>query len=227
MSNNESFIDEVSEEVRKDKLFAYLRKYGWIAVLLVLVLVGGTAYTEFQRSQKTQAAQATGDAILAALEIEDDAERAAALQAIGAEGATAAVTGLLAAANMVEAGDMAAAATTLQAVALNDDAPRIYRDIAALRLVLVQRETTSVDDRRAALSGLADSGAPFSLLAQEQLAYLSLEEGDTAAALDQFSAIVQSAEVTRGLRDRALGMIVALDGDLDALFETPVDPAGN
>lgn len=227
MSNNESFIDEVSEEVRKDKLFGYLRKYGWIAVLLVLVLVGGTAYTEFQRSQKTQAAQATGDAILAALEIEDDAERAAALQAIGAEGATAAVTGLLAAANMVEAGDMAAAATTLQAVALNDDAPRIYRDIAALRLVLVQRETTSVDDRRAALSGLADSGAPFSLLAQEQLAYLSLEEGDTAAALDQFSAIVQSAEVTRGLRDRALGMIVALDGDLDALFETPVDPAGN
>lgn len=227
MSNNESFIDEVSEEVRKDKLFAYLRKYGWIAVLLVLVLVGGTAYTEFQRSQKTQAAQATGDAILAALEIEDDAERAAALQAIGAEGATAAVTGLLAAANMVEAGDMAAAATTLQAVALNDDAPRIYRDIAALRLVLVQRETTSVDDRRAALSGLADSGAPFSLLAQEQLAYLSLEEGDTAAALDQFSAIVQSAEVTRGLRDRALGMIVALDGDLDELFETPVDPAGN
>lgn len=227
MSNNESFIDEVSEEVRKDKLFGYLRKYGWIAVLLVLVLVGGTAYTEFQRSQKTQAAQATGDAILAALEIEDDAERAAALQAIGAEGATAAVTGLLAAANMVEAGDMAAAATTLQAVALNDDAPRIYRDIAALRLVLVQRETTSVDDRRAALSGLADSGAPFSLLAQEQLAYLSLEEGDTAAALDQFSAIVQSAEVTRGLRDRALGMIVALDGDLDELFETPVDPAGN
>jgi len=227
MSNNESFIDEVSEEVRKDKLFGYLRKYGWIAVLLVLALVGGTAYTEFQRSQTTQAAQATGDAILSALEIEDDAERAAALDAIEAEGATAAVTGLLAAANMVEAGDMAAAASALEAVALNEEAPQIYRDLAALRLVLVQRDTSSFDDRRAALSGLAVPGAPFRLLAQEHLAYLSLEEGDTAAALEQFSAIAQSAEVTRGLRDRALGMIVALDGDLEALFATPADPAAN
>ncbi|MFD1808819.1 hypothetical protein ACFSHQ_13850 [Gemmobacter lanyuensis] len=40
MSNPESFIDEVTEEVRRDKLFATFRKYGWIGILAVLGIVG-------------------------------------------------------------------------------------------------------------------------------------------------------------------------------------------
>ncbi|MBC7675342.1 MAG: hypothetical protein H7173_04675, partial [Rhodoferax sp.] len=48
MSNNESFIDEVTEEVRRDKLFAMFRRYGWIGVLLVVGIVGGAAWTEWQ-----------------------------------------------------------------------------------------------------------------------------------------------------------------------------------
>ena len=48
MSNNESFIDEVTEEVRRDRLFAMFRKYGWIGVVLVLGVVGGAAYTDWQ-----------------------------------------------------------------------------------------------------------------------------------------------------------------------------------
>ena len=39
MSNPESFIEEVTEEVRRDRLFAAFRKYGWIGVLLVLLTV--------------------------------------------------------------------------------------------------------------------------------------------------------------------------------------------
>ena len=40
MSDTDSFIDEVTEEVKRDRLFATMRKYGWIAVLIVLLLVG-------------------------------------------------------------------------------------------------------------------------------------------------------------------------------------------
>ncbi len=218
MSNNESFIDEVAEEVRKDRLFGYLRKYGWIAVLAVFAVVGGTAFTEYNKAQRAASAKATGDAILAALEISDDTERAAAMQAIEVQGSTAAVTGLMTAATLVEAGDFEGAATQLEAVALNTEAPQIYRDLATFRLVLVQRDTLSIEERRAGFSGLAVAGSPFRLLAQEQLGYLSIEEGDIEGAVAQFSAIIQSAEVTRGLRDRALAMIVALDGDLEALF---------
>ncbi len=218
MSNSESFIDEVTEEVRKDRLFGYMRKYGWIAVLAVFLIVGGTAFTEFRKAQTVGAAQAAGDEILAALEMDDDAERASALQAIDTTGPAAAITGLLAGANLVETGDVTGAAAALDAVALDEAAPEVYRDLAALKSVMVQSETLSIDQRRTILSRLAAAGAPFRIVAQEQLALLSVEEGDIDAALTKFVALAQDAEATAGLRERAFSMIVALGGDIETLL---------
>lgn len=217
MSNSETFIDEVTEEVRKDQLFGYLRKYGWIAVVVVLVIVGGTAFSEFRKSQATAAAQAAGDKIQAALEIDDDTGRAAALQAIDATGGAGAITGLLAAADLTETGDVTGAAAALDGVALNADAPDVYRDIALLKSVMVQGETLDINERRAMLQSLAAPGEMFRLLAQEQLALMDVEQGDVDVALEQFIAIAQDAEVTRGLRERAFSMIVALGGDIEGL----------
>ena len=67
MSETDSFIDEVTEEVRRDKLFALFRKYGWIGIALVLVIVGGAAWTEWRKLTARSAAQSFGDAIVAAL----------------------------------------------------------------------------------------------------------------------------------------------------------------
>ncbi len=219
MSNSETFIDEVSEEVRKDQLFGYMRKYGWIAVVLVVLVVGGTAFSEFRKAQATNQAQAAGDEILAALELDDDAERAAALQAIDATGGAGAITGLLAAADLTETGALDDAATTLEAVALDEDAPQVYRDLAALKMAMVQGDSLGMEERRAMLSGLAVPGATFRLIAQEQLALLDVQAGAVDAALEQFSAIVQDAEVTRGLRERAITMIVALGGDIEGILD--------
>ena len=44
MSNTDGFIEEVSEEVRKDKLFALYKKYGWIPVVIICSLVGGAGF---------------------------------------------------------------------------------------------------------------------------------------------------------------------------------------
>ena len=60
VSNNESFIDEVSEAVRRDQLFATFRRYGWIAALLVIVQVGGAAWNEVTKARKASADQARG-----------------------------------------------------------------------------------------------------------------------------------------------------------------------
>ena len=38
-NQNDSFIDEVTEDLRRDRLFLAMRRYGWIAVLAILVLV--------------------------------------------------------------------------------------------------------------------------------------------------------------------------------------------
>lgn len=217
MSNTDSFIDEVSEEVRKDQLFGYMRKYGWIAVVVVLLLVGGTAFSEYRKAQATAAAEETGNAILAALELDDDAARAEALSSIDASGGAAAITGLLQAANLSEMEDDAAAIAVLDGVATADDTPEVYRDLAALKAAMATDGPLSLEERRATFEDLAAPGAPFRLIAQEQIALLNVEAGEIDLALEQFGAIALDADVTRGLRDRAFGMIVALDGDVDAL----------
>ena len=51
MSNPDSFIDEVTEAVRRDRLFAMFRKYGWIGAVLVLGVVGGSAWIEWSKAR--------------------------------------------------------------------------------------------------------------------------------------------------------------------------------
>ncbi|MDB4254876.1 tetratricopeptide repeat protein, partial [bacterium] len=125
MSDTDSFINEVTDEVRREKLFGYLRRYGWIGVACVLLLVGGAAFNEYRNAQVRDTAQATGDALLSALEENDAAVRAAALESVEAQGNSAAVTLLLRAATQQEAGDIAAASETLNTLAVDPDAPQM------------------------------------------------------------------------------------------------------
>ncbi len=84
MSQSESFIEEVTEEVRRDRLFGLMRRYGWIAILVVLALVGGAAWNEWRKAQDAAAAQAAGDALIAALSADDSAARVSALREVEA-----------------------------------------------------------------------------------------------------------------------------------------------
>ena len=208
MSDSDSFINEVTEEVRREKLYGYLRRYGWIAVAAVLLLVGGAAWNEYRTAQARSAAQATGDALLAALEEDDPATRAAAMQDVESEGAAAAVALLLRAATQQEAGDLAASAETLGAVVTNPDLPEMYRDLAAFKAAMLPSDDTAT--RRANLDALSQPGQPFRLLALEQIAYLSLAEGDEEGALVLLRQIEEDAGVTRGLRERVQTLMLAL-----------------
>ena len=208
MSDTDSFISEVTDEVRREKLYGYLRRYGWIAIVCVLALVGGAALTEYRAAQSRAAAEATGDALLDALEQDDAAARAAALTGVETEGASAAVALLLQAATQQEAGDTEAAAETLNRLALSPDVPALYRDLAAFKAAMLPVAET--ETRKLALETLAAPGQPFSLLAQEQLAYIALDEGDTEAAVAMLRRIEEDAAVTRGLRDRVQTLMVAL-----------------
>ena len=66
MSDTDSFIDEVNEEVRRDRFYFMLKRYGWIAVLAVILLVGGAAWNEYQK------AQARAEAAIAARQAPDE-----------------------------------------------------------------------------------------------------------------------------------------------------------
>ncbi|WP_136439474.1 hypothetical protein [Pacificoceanicola onchidii] len=218
MSDTDSFIDEVTEEVRRDKLFATMKKYGWIAVLAVVVLVGGTAWREYSRAQAEAQAQGFGDAITAALEASEPDARIAALDEIATdEPGARAVLDMLIAAEKGAAGSDVEAVRQLQAVANNADVPQIYRQIASYKALSRSADALTVDDRRAGLEALAVPGQPLRLLAEEQLALIDIEVGNPDAALERLKSIAQDSEATAGLRRRASQLIVALGGSLDDL----------
>ncbi|MGJ8615722.1 MAG: tetratricopeptide repeat protein [Sulfitobacter sp.] len=213
MSDTDSFIEEVNDEVRRDRLYGYLRRYGWIAILVVVLIVGGAAWSEYRKAQQRAQAEGLGDAMLAALAANDSAERVTALASIepGAP-SSAAILQLMTAAEQADAGDTAAAVDTLNALSLDGDVPAIYRQIAQFKSITLQGDTTPAADRRQALEAMAQPGNLLRLLATEQLALIDISEGDAEAAIAKYQMIISDAETTSDLQQRARQVIVALGG---------------
>ncbi len=214
MSDTDSFIEEVSEEVRRDRLFGLMKKYGWIGILLVILLVGGAAFNEWRNASNRAAAEGLGNDILTAFQAAEPGERATAITAIKAEGANTALLGLLSAGALASADDDAGAVAALQVIAGDVMQPQNYRHLAELKLILMGGNELSADERLSRLAPLAVPGAPFRLLAEEQMAIAEISAGQNDAALTRLTAILADQEVTAGLRRRVSQLIVALGGEL-------------
>lgn len=224
MANTESFIDEVNEEVRRDRLFAFFRKWAWLAILVVVIVVGGAAWFEYQRTQRTAAAEAFGDSLIAALEQAEPEARVSALEAITPptpEGAV--LLALLAAGEVAEAEDREAAAARLRATADAADLSPRYRDLALLKAHLLHPDP---DQARLVLGVLAEPGAPYSALAEEQLALLDIAEGDLEAGIERLRRLEVAATATPALQQRAGQLIVALESGA-TLVDTRPDAVDN
>lgn len=196
--------------MRRDRLYSYFRKYGWIPALIVVAVVGGTAWTEWSKVRTAAQAQAFGDAILDALDLGGAQDRREALAMAPADGAQQAVLALLLASDPTE--DRAGSLAALESLALDASQPHSYRDLAVLRWVILAGADLPLADRRALLDPVAAPGRPFRPLALEQLAYLMVEEGKTDEAIAALQALTQDQQAPAGLRGRAGQMIVALGG---------------
>ena len=204
MSDTDSFIDEVTEEVRRDRLFGYFRRYGWIAAVVILGLVGGTAYNEWSKSAAAQVAQARGDALLDALDMEDDVASIAVLSAIATQEGGDVVASFLAAGS-----DQNQAANLLGAIAENTDQPEYIRDLARLKLVTTP-DSVSQEEAVLILTDLSAAGGLYRNAATEILVAIELERGNVDVAVTLLQAHIQDAQATQEQIQRMGELIVAL-----------------
>ena len=213
MSESESFIEEVSDEVRRDKLFKLFKKYGWILGLLVLAIVGGTAYNEWSKARQETAARLNGDMMQAAA----DAGDAQALSTLADGDAPLAVLAKFEQANLLQAaGDTEGALAALRAITADLQASAVYTDLAWLKIIMLDGANMPESERNSAYDRLTAPGAPYSLLAQEQQAMQYVRDGDIDAAKAALAALLVDPGITPGLRNRAQQLMVALGGDLNA-----------
>jgi hypothetical protein len=215
VSESDSFIHEVSEEVRRDQFFAFLRRRGWMIGAVILIVVGGAAANEWRKARDAAAAEAAGDAMRAAFQEQDAALRAEQLAAIADGTPRAAPLARLAeAASLAEAGAPEDAARVLAALAEDGDTDAVYRALAALQRIMLLGPDLEASERLATLQGLTRDGAPFRPLALEQRALAHLEMGDDAAAIADLEEVLAAPNASEALAARARQLIIAAGGAL-------------
>ncbi|TJZ90478.1 tetratricopeptide repeat protein [Paracoccus gahaiensis] len=217
-NQNDSFIDEVTDELRRDRLYGVMRRYGWIVILVILAIVGATAWREYSRGQERAEAQAWGDAVLAAEEGGDPA----ALLAIDPQGSAGreALAGLLAAG--LQADEPSAAAEALRTVG-GDQPQGALAELAQLKLVMLDGPNMDPSTRDEMLTRLSRAGAPFELLALEQKAVALIGAGRPDDAVTLIRQIQDKDGVSQALRLRLSEMMIALGVDPEPADMMPPD----
>ena len=218
VSDTDSFIEEVSEEVRRDRLYKFLRKYAWVGILAVVTIVGGTAYLEFQKAQARTEAEAVGTAIIKALDISNSEERAEELRKVEVSNLEArAIVAMLLAAEEILLENYEAASASLNAIFEDPSISRVYRDMAKFKFLLISHGNIEDNLILAGFKEMASPGNPFRLLAEEQIALLMLKTQDFEAAVDTLKSILEDAELTDTIRQRVSQLLMSLGVDPSSL----------
>jgi len=213
VSETDSFIQEVTEEVRKDRMFRLWKKYGPYAVTGVVAVVAVTAGLNWMKHREIQQARETGAAFLAS-DIGSVEDQQVLIGSV--EGPAAVIARLRLAAATAGAGDVKAAAALYREVADEAGLDPIYADLARLQAVRVGLAAMDPAQAVAELERLTAEGAPYRVLALELRAMVRLNSGDTEAAHADLTTIIGDPQATRESSQRALALLMSSGGELPA-----------
>ena len=206
MSESDSFIQEVQEEVRQDRMFALWKKWGPFVIAGVVLIVGAAAAWSWIQAREKAAAEALGDRFLAAGESDVAAQEALVAEA-GPEAAVLARLALAAA--QAEAGETEAARALFTEIAEDASLTREYSDLARLQAIRLQAESAPAE-ALTALGFLTGSEGPYRLLAVELAAVLKLNTGDVDGARTDLTAIMVDPGATEALRTRVVALMATI-----------------
>lgn len=205
MSESDSFIKEVSEEVRQDRMFRLWKRYGPYVLGIIVVIVSASAAWNWMKHREIVAARERGQAFIDAGDSAPQIEVLAGTQ----EGDVAALARLRLAAALAQDEDVASAAEVYRQI-VGSDAPAAYRDLALLRAI--QLEALSGDPAALAseLEPLTAEGAPYRALALELRGMLRVNAGNFEAARADLEAASSDPAATVETRRRVGELMNAL-----------------
>lgn len=229
----DSFIAEVSDELRRDRMNRAFRRYGPFLAGAIVLIVLGTAGYEFWRYETRSAARSAGG-VLASAARSDAPEEAFAQAAKTLEGGPRIVADLAAATALAEKGAPAEAVPFYESVESTPEVEPLYAHLAALRSVMARLGTAPTDELLADLAPLTAQDAPFAPLALEIDAGLKLELGREDDARASLTAALADPRASQGQRRRIQDLLNSLPpvpgaeaaSDADAQA-APAGDAGN
>lgn len=200
-------FDEVDEDLRRDRMAAFWKRWGGLVLAAAAIVVLATAaVTYWKRHQAAQRAEATAVLAQAVQAAATDPKAAAdrlAGYATKADGDHARLALLEEAAARAQAGDPVGAAALYDRVAQDGSADQLTRDGAALRAATLRFDQIAPADVIKALQPLAAPNAPFSSLARELIALATAKSGDRAQAAKLFDELAKDQATPAGVAQRA------------------------
>ncbi|MBB4121323.1 tetratricopeptide repeat protein [Martelella radicis] len=207
-NQDDSFIREVNEELRSDRMKDAWRRFGrYLIAAAVLLVIGTAGWRGYEYWQARKAAE-SGDIFLTALnEIEagnlDAAgETLSKLEAEG-HGSYPVLAELRSATLLSEAGDTAAAVSAFSSIGKDRSVPAAIRDAAKLRAGWLLVDTGTYEQVSAEVEELANDGNPFRFSAREILGLSAYGHQDYPRAQEWFEEIANDPEAPRNVLNRA------------------------
>ena len=201
------FINEVEEELRKDEYNRLLRRYGPYILAVIVAIVAGAGFIEYQKYAKDKAARATSASYVAA----SDAAAAGNIdQSFAgfmdiAEKAPAGYAGLSlvrAATLKLETGDGVEAVRLLDQAAITFETPR-HAQLAQIKAAYILANDGAYSDVINRIGPLIEKDAPYEFLARELMGFAALKSGDETLAREQFGYLESIPGVPPTIKERA------------------------
>lgn len=217
---NESFLREVDENLRRDQMRDFAKRYGtWliVGVVLFLIAVGGWLY--WQDRQKQQSADQSEElsAVFTDIGTGKTANARQRLQALeNADSDVMRASALLTqAAIALEANDRKTALAKYKALS-DGGMPEPYQQLGLIRATALEFDAVKPEEVIARLQPLAKPGEPWFGSAGEMTAMAYLKQGQRQPAAKLFAAIAADRTVPATLRNRATQIAGTLGVDASA-----------
>jgi hypothetical protein len=211
-----NFIEEVDEEVRRDRAEKLWKRWSPLIIGVVVLILVGVAGYEFWKGWQAEKTAAAGARFSAALNLAQSGKPSEAAAAFGdlARGDAAGYAVLARfqqAANLIEAKDVTGAIAVYDGIAGDSGIDARFRDLARYLAVFHGLDQLAPDQVRQRLAAIA-STSPWAANARELNALAELKAGNTDEARRQLTALADDPLVPTGLRGRATELLAALGG---------------
>ncbi|MDC7788092.1 tetratricopeptide repeat protein [Rhodoplanes sp. TEM] len=210
-------FQEVDEEVRRERLQQFWKRYGGLVIALCVLVVAGVAgWRGWQWYEARQAAEAS-IAFDAAVRLAQEGKHGEASAAFAKLAVDVKIPAYRSLARLREADEQAAtdrkaAIATFDAVAGDAGTSPLFREVATLRAGLLMVDTAPYAELQARLEPLARPDGAFRHSAREMLALSAWKAGDAAAARRWAEAAAGDADAPAGLKAR-VDILLALLGE--------------
>lgn len=216
-------FSEVEEEVRRERLEKLWKEYSdYIIAGVAFVVIGVAGWQLWHVYEQRQALKASQE-FMAAEQLLDSGQNAAAAQAYGHLAATA-PSGYATVSRLEEAGALAASGR-------QDDSLKLYREIvsandpilsavARIRIAWQIVENSPPAQVQQTLGPLTDPNSTWNPLAREILAYADYRSGDAKDALAEYKKLAADKSVDGSLAQRASAMVAFLTSGAGADYGT-------